>query len=201
MNNKQLNSDQELQAYIIGLALGDGNLSRVRKTTRLRISCDKKYPFLYKKIISSLELLLPNNKVSIVNHPFDGGLDVSVYSNHIETLLGWKAKSGSKFSQKVSVPSWIKESKQYTISCLRGLIETDGSIYNDRGYKMMIFTSIIPELANDFQGMMNSLGFKSHLYKIDKSKLISKFHQQTLYHIRLSKSVSEFLALIKPEKA
>ena len=42
-----LNKDKGLQAYVIGLALGDGNLSNPNgKATRLRITCDKKYPFL-----------------------------------------------------------------------------------------------------------------------------------------------------------
>src|SRR3989338_11058169 len=63
---KNLNSDKELQAYIIGLALGDGNLSNVRKTTRLRISCDTQYPFLLNKIYNSLQLLLPSNKVNVI---------------------------------------------------------------------------------------------------------------------------------------
>ena len=102
--------------------------------------------------------------------------------------------------QKVSIPVWIKEDNKYKISCLRGLIETDGSIYNDRGYRMMMFTSIIPKLANDFYDIIISLGFKPHIYKIDKNKLISNWNQQTLYHVRLSKNVGEFLDLVKPEK-
>ena len=201
MRNKILNQNKELQAYVIGLALGDGNLSKIRKTTRLRISCDKKYPYLYKKIVNSLKLLLPENKVNIVNHPSDGGLDVSVYSNQLEIFLGWKAKGGSKFLQKVSIPIWIWENNEYKISCLRGLIETDGSVYMDRGYKMVIFKSIIPSLANGFYNLVIDLGFKPHLYTVKPKKTdLYQFNQQTAYQVRLSKNVSEFLALVKPEK-
>jgi len=201
MLQKSLNPDKELQSYIIGLALGDGNLSNPNKrAVRLRISCDKNYPTLYKRIAESLQLLLPNNKVSIIDRDLHC-LDISVYSNYLETLLGWRAKGGSKFIQNVSVPSWIKEAREYKISCLRGLIETDGSIYNDRGYKMMIFTSIIPELANDFYNMIVSLGFQPYIYRIGKRKNSKyNFNQQPVYHVRLSKNVAEFLALVKPEK-
>jgi hypothetical protein len=50
--------------------------------------------------------------VSIVDRD-SGCLDVSVYSNHLEKLLGWKAKEGSKFSQKVSIPNWIHKNNKY----------------------------------------------------------------------------------------
>ncbi|KKP32691.1 MAG: hypothetical protein A2360_01700 [Candidatus Staskawiczbacteria bacterium RIFOXYB1_FULL_32_11] len=196
-----LNKDKGLQAYVIGLALGDGNLSNPNgKATRLRITCDKKYPFLITKICKALEKLFPENKVSIVDRD-KGCVDISIYSNHFEKLLGWKAKNGSKFVQKVNVPNWIKENNNYKINCLRGLIETDGSIYNDRGYTMMIFTSVIPALAKDFYDMILSLEFNPHLYLIKRGKTAEyKYSQQDVYHIRLSKNVSKFLELVKPEK-
>lgn len=200
MNSKTLNPNKELQAYVIGLALGDGNLSNIRKTTRLRITCDKKYPVLYKKIFDSLASLLPDNKVNIIDRD-ESCLDISVYSNQLESLLGWKAKGGPKFLQKVSIPNWIQESDKYKISCLRGLIETDGSIYVDRDYKMVIFKSIIPNLTNAFYNLMIDLGFKPRLYTIQPKKTaLYGFNQQVAYHVRLSKNVAEFLELVKPEK-
>jgi len=191
-----LNKDKVLQAYVIGLAIGDGNISNPNgRATRLRITCDKKYPALLEKITISLKNLLPNNKVNIVKRE-KNYVDVSVYSNHLEKLLGWKAKDGSKLIQCVSIPDWIKQNNKYKINCLRGLIETDGSIYSDRGYKMVIFTTIIPELATDVYDIIFSLGFNPHIYKIEnKNRPITQ-----TYHIRLSKNVNNFLDLIRPEK-
>ena len=190
-----------MQSYVIGLALGDGNLSNPNgRATRLRITCDKKYPLLIKRIIKTLRSLLPQNKVSIVDKK-ESCLDVSVYSNHLEKILGWKAKGGSKFYQNISIPSWVKENEKYKINCLRGLIETDGCIYTDRGYKMMIFTTIISKLANDFYDIAVSLGFKPHLYKIKRGTSLYKYNQKIIYHVRLSRNVDKFLNLVKPEKA
>lgn len=192
-----LNPNKELQAYIIGLAIGDGNLSLANgRTPHLRITCDKKYPLLMQRIIDSLHLLLPENKVGVVNRK--GCCDVSIYSTHLEHLLGWKAGKGSKFVKKVSIPMWIWRKKIYKINCLKGLIETDGSIYNDRGYKMMMFVTIIPKLAKDFYEMVSSLGFKPHTYKLTKQN--NYLRKRALYHIRLSKDVNNFLSIIKPEK-
>lgn len=183
-------------AYITGLAIGDGNLSLVRKTVRLRISCDDKYPELILRVVSSLKSLLPQNRVGTVKKK-ENCTDVYVYSNHLENLLGWKAKGGSKDLQKVSVPTWIQENEEYKINCLRGLIETDGAIYIDRGYRMAIFSTIIPNLAEDVFNLINSLGFKSRLYKIPEKKS-THGHK---YQVRLSKDVQRFLDIVKPNKS
>jgi len=42
---RRVSEDKKLHAYIVGLALGDGNLSNPNgRAVRLRITCDKKYP-------------------------------------------------------------------------------------------------------------------------------------------------------------
>ncbi len=194
-SSKPLNGDKFLLAYVIGLALGDGTLSNHIRTVRLRITCDIRYPRLIKKIRRSVQALLPNNKVSIVRRP-ENCVDISCYSNHWEGILGWRAGRGSKIDQKVSVPSWIKDSDQSKVHCLRGLIETDGSIYVDRGYPMVMFTSVIPQLARDVHVMMLSLDFASRFYEIERTE----YPHRPVYHVRLSKKVPDFLALVRPEK-
>lgn len=200
MSCKKLNENKKLQSYIVGLAIGDGNLSNPNgRAVRLRITCDKKYPLLTQRIFNSLKLLLPDNRVSKIDR--DGGcMDISVYSNHLENILGWKANGGSKFLQKVSMPDWVKENNNYKINCLRGLIETDGCIYHDRGYKMVNFTTIIPNLAVDVQNILTSLGFSPNFYKSENKKNKHNSKKQPVYHIRLSKNVNEFLNLVRPEK-
>ena len=46
-----LHADPQLQAYVVGVAIGDGNLSNPNgRAVRLRITCDKKYPALIARI-------------------------------------------------------------------------------------------------------------------------------------------------------
>jgi DNA-binding transcriptional regulator WhiA len=191
-----ISEDKSLQAYVIGLALGDGNLSNPNsRATRLRITCDKQYPLLIKRIVNALKLLFPQNKVSIVERK-ENCLDISVYSNHLERLLGWQSGQGSKFAQKVAIPEWIKQNSGYKINCLKGLIETDGSIYLDRGYKTIQFCTVIPGLALDVLTIMKSLGFSPKIYKIKRKSA----GQQTTSYVRLSKNVPAFLEIVCPEK-
>jgi len=136
-----------------------------------------------------LERLFPNNKVTIVHNKKLSCIDISCYSNQLEPLLGWRAKGGSKFQQQVSVPAWIKRSKKYAKACLRGLLETDGSLYNDRGYLMVNFTSTIAPLAQDVIDIIHFFGFRPHCYKIETK-------HKAKYVVRVSKGVKEFVEAI-----
>ena len=68
----------------------------------------------------------------------------------------------------------------YRKECLRGLFQTDGSLYFDRGYVMANFTSVCYTLIKDVEEMLENISFKTKVRKvIDKGK--------TKYVIRISK--------------
>jgi len=184
-----------LLAYVVGLALGDGNLSANGRATRLRVTCDAKYPELAARIHRALVELFPFNKVSIIPKT-DRCFDISCHSQHWESLVGWRVGKGSKIDQQVSVPDWVKSKPEYVIACLKGLLETDGSIYSDRGYPMVMFASAIPLLAENVAELMSSLGFSPHIYLITHGRA-----WLPIYRVRLSKRVQEFLSIVKPLKA
>ncbi|HLD49923.1 MAG TPA: LAGLIDADG family homing endonuclease [bacterium] len=189
--------DRKTLAYVIGLAIGDGNLSNPNgRAPRLRITCDTRYALLIKRIQKAIQKLLPENRVSLVNRS-KGCVDISSYSKQWEPWLGWKAKSGSKRQQNVSVPEWILQKKEFLVPCLKGLIETDGSIYRDRGYRMVNFVTTIPKLASDVAVMISKLGFKASL-----STFLSKNKKhQTKYTIRICKNSDELVKVLKLSKA
>lgn len=180
-----LNPDKKLQAYIIGVALGDGNLSNPnRRAVRLRITCDKKYPLLIKHIKSRISLLLPENKVSTTNRK--GCIDISVYSNHLKKLL-WKWNKGPKDAQNVSVPKWISKKSEYAKEALRGLLQTDGSIYQDRGYVVVNFVSTTPALSNDVFDMIKNLGYQPNIQRLTQK------NGKIKHTIRISKNTEKFI--------
>src|SRR3989344_1172998 len=145
---RRVSNNKKLHAYIVGLALGDGNLSNPNgRAIRLRITCDVRYEKLNKHIFDSLQKFLPDNKVFVCNKTKRTSVDIVCYSNCLENLLGWKAKGGSKYKQKIKIPDWILANKNFIKECLRGLIQSDGSIYMDRGYKMVNMVSNIESLA------------------------------------------------------
>jgi len=189
-----MSQKQKNLAYIIGVAIGDGNLSNPNgRAVRLRITCDLSYPQIIVRICSALKRLLPNNKVSIIKRA-KTYCDISCYSNSWETILNWKAKNGPKHQQNIHIPNWIKNNKEYCKYCLRGLMETDGSIYFDRKYKMVNFTSIIPQVAQDCTKMIKNIGFKPNIYQVKKN--VKNYR----YTVRISSRVQEFIDCIGLEK-
>lgn len=158
------------------------------RAVRLRITCDKKYPNLIDYIIKNIQIIFPENKVSIVDRK--NIVDISCYSNKWEEILEWKAKNGSKIKQKAKVPNWIKNNPTYIKECLRGLFQTDGSIYYDRNYLMTNFTSANYYLVKDVNEMLFKISFK-----VNERKVVSK-NNHTKYVIRISKDVKKFIKII-----
>lgn len=194
MRLKKVSKNKELLAYIVGIALGDGNLSNPNgRGVRLRISCDLKYPKLIEKIVFSLKTLLPENRVSLVKRP-SNCLDISCYSNRWPEFLGWKVGQGSKLRQDVDIPEWILSKTIFKVVCLRGLLETDGSIYSDRGYNTVMFVSAGKNLADRVYQLITDLGFKPKFYRVPSRQ------GKIAYHVRLARDVGKFLKLVKPEK-
>jgi len=187
-----------LRAYVIGVALGDGNLTNPNgRATRLRITCDPKYPRLVEKFKAALQALLPENRVGLIQRP-DGCIDVSCFSNHLEVLLGWRAGRGSKIRQRARVPDWIVADSAFSVECLRGLIETDGSVYFDRGYPMVMFATASPELAEDFVRMVARVGFQCRSYSVVNRAGYRP--GSIIHHVRMAKKGREFIDLISPQK-
>lgn len=69
------------------------------------------------------------------------------------------------------------------------MIETDGSIYNDRGYTMVNITTIIEPLTCDLIHMIRLLGYSPTLSR-------SKEKCSTKYVVRVTKKSEDFLAAI-----
>lgn len=178
--------DRNTLAYIIGVALGDGNLSNPNgRAVRLRITCDLKYPNLIETIKDKIGIIAPKNKIGTVKKKGSNSLDIYCYSNDWPKVLEWKV--GAKHSQDVRVPLWVKSNRDYKKACLRGLFQTDGSIYLDRKYKMVNYVSCIDSLAKDTLNMLKSLGYKPTVGIVETTRY------KTKYTIRISKNVDQFL--------
>lgn len=188
-------SQQEILAYLIGVALGDGNLSNPNgRAIRLRISCFSGYPKIADEIVQAIKAILPTNKICIVKRPCRC-FDISVYSNKLDELMPWKVGNGSKIKQNAHVPDWILEDQRFSKACLRGLIQTDGCIYTDRGYPMVNFTNNIEQLALDVRKMMEDLGFKPN-----HSKRLNDYGNFK-YTVRISRDAERFIRVLRLYKA
>jgi len=123
-----------LLSEFIGAILGDGNINFYKNgkkvgTYQVKIAGDlekdKDYHLNYlKPLIESIFNL--EARALISKH--ERFLVIS--SKELITFLISKGlKSGDKIKNQITIPSWIKRNKKYLMSCLRGLMDTDGCIY------------------------------------------------------------------------
>jgi len=74
---------------------------------------------------------------------------------------------GNKVRNNVKIPSWIFANKKLLRACIRGLIDTDGSVspITGRSYSYIWFSSQIPALRESFSKATNILGFKTSKWR------------------------------------
>ena len=113
-------------AEFVGIVLGDGGLTDYQLKITFNRDTDAEYADFVKKLIKKLFKLTPR----IIHKKLDKGSDIAVYSkNLVEFLEGNGLRRGNKVRNKADIPLWIKRNNRFQLSCLRGLMDTDGSCY------------------------------------------------------------------------
>ncbi len=108
--------------------------------------------------------------------------------------MPWKVGRGTKLHQKARVPHWVKNDSVYAKECLRGLLQTDGSIYEDRDYRMVNFTNHCQYLAEDVFFLLQEAGFQPTI-----SKTLSKSGNYK-YCVRVARDTDILIRTIKLHK-
>ena len=149
-------------AYLLAAYLGDGCVSKVRNTFRLRIACDSKYPGIIQRLIEAIPYFCPHNSVNVVKIKNSRGVELTCYSN-LWIILFPQHGSGRKHNRKIALETWQQEIvEEYPVEFLRGLIHTDGSrfepvIYN-RVYSRYQFTNRSEDILSLFCSTCRQLG-------------------------------------------
>jgi intein/homing endonuclease len=140
-------------AEFVGILLGDGGITKEQVTITLNTEVDKEYV----NYVSSLGNRLFGQKPHVSDRKDCKATNLR-YSGIklIEFLIKSGLKSGDKVKQQVDVPNWIKSSIKYKISCLRGLMDTDGCIsICTHNYKSKSYVYYNPCFANRSKPLLN----------------------------------------------
>lgn len=120
-------------AYLLGMYLGDGDISKYARTYRLRISLDMKWPGVVSSCTAAVQAVFPHNRAT----PYRPAIAsrcvvVSVYSNHIVCLFPQHGP-GPKHLRHVRLDTWQNEIVQEQPGhLLRGLLHSDGCRFINR---------------------------------------------------------------------
>lgn len=116
-------------AEFFGILLGDGGLTKEQWSITINSIADADYaeylsrstkklfgfePSIYKKKDCNALVVMGSGKKSI------------------EFFTNYGLRVGNKVRQQVGVPGWITRDFSFSISCLRGLIDTDGGIFKHK---------------------------------------------------------------------
>jgi hypothetical protein len=122
-------------AYLLGLYLGDGYVSRDARTYRLRIFLDAAYPMIVDFCRRAIAAVRPANQVWVRQRKTCRCYVVGAYSNHWPCLLP-QTGPGRKHDREIRLSAWQEDLlARDRRSFIRGLIHSDGCrvVANDRG--------------------------------------------------------------------
>lgn len=182
----------EKLAEFIGVMLGDGGMTKYQ----VRISLNKKDDALYAEYLQDVIIDLFRCKPTVRDKKNVRELVISGI-DFVEKLNGLGLVVGNKIKQSISVPNWILKNSQYCKMCIRGLFDTDGSVFLDvhtiRGKRYsssnVAITTYSPKLFGDINRIFRNMGF---------NPTISTKHRVTL---RQREQVVRFFRIIRPSNA
>jgi len=148
-------------AEFIGVYLGDGTITNYF----IRISGDSRYDQEYFDYLSKLVYELFNIHPTIYSEKNKNTFYLLICSKDICSFLNkeFKIKFGDKIRNKMIIPIQIINRKELSIACLRGIIDTDGSV-SRRGNQFCVqFSNNNSYLLNQVYTLANNLGIFTYL--------------------------------------
>jgi len=194
--------ENENLAELIGVLLGDGSISKDYHTITITLNQieEPNYVIYIKKLIKSTLKQEP----SVVDLPNNKAIQLRIYDTGIiDELLSKGLKSGNKVKNQVGIPQWIKKNHRFIISCLRGLVDTDGSIFIRKSNFNAIginFKNNSKLLVEDFREICEKLQIRiSKVYNGWTDSRGKKFRHYKV-SINAKEQVAKFIYIINPMK-
>ncbi len=180
----KIKKDEKL-AEAVGIILGDGNFYISSRCAQLDIALNSKENY-YISYVQELFFQITKIKPSV---KFDSKrncihLRISKKDVVLALLNSTGLKAGNKIKNKVTIPKWIWKKKSYLRLCIRGLMDTDGSLYYLKPHwpnlLQLSFKSNNKKLLKDTWKAFIELGFTpskifGNRFVITRQKEIEKF--------------------------
>lgn len=169
----------EKLAELVGIVLGDGCITAYKhpfkksKYFGLRITCHLYDDLNYvTKHVYDLIIELFDIKPRTYKEKHGKVIRIVVQGEMLVRFLNKLGlDSGNKVKNNQGIPSWIFRNKSYLKGCVRGLIDTGGSVYmcgNGTLFPRIGLDSNIRKLRKDLRNALLSLGFNPLNWVMDK---------------------------------
>jgi len=163
-------------AEFTGIILGDGGISKNQVKITINKVADAQYALFIKNLIKDLFDIEP----SMCSRKKDiSALDIIVSRKKLVEFCHKKLglHIGNKLKQGLDIPAWIKINPEFEKACVRGIMDTDGCIFDEvhrlknksYSYKRLNITSASPELV---KSVFNILGKNGLFPKIKNDRCV-----------------------------
>jgi hypothetical protein len=155
-------------AELLGLYLGDGHISVLPRTQRLRLMLDAKYPMIVRDAAGLLARSVPDNKVG--RQFLHEGRMVTLHAYHQHWIcLFPQHGAGKKHERPIVLEPWQRALVDAAPwSFLRGCIRSDGCAYINRtgryAYLSYDFANLSADVKELFVDVCRSVGVECRLY-------------------------------------
>ncbi len=152
-------------AELIGIILGDGNIT----TYQLRIYFNSEDDKDYIKFVDNLIKRLFDIKPSHYKYKFKKLAALVVSRKELVSFLCKQGLLiGNKVKNGVTIPEWIMKDINFSQSAARGLMDTDGSFFDEHhkykskiySYKVLTFTNYSYPLIEQYKKILKKLGIE-----------------------------------------
>jgi len=172
-------------AEFVGIAMGDGGITKRQVTITLNKYDDKLYALFVAELMENLFGVKPS--------VYDRESVTSIVVSRVQLVDFCESiglKIGNKVKQNFDIPEWIKTNKSFQIACMRGLMDTDGCIFQEvhkiNGknycYARLAFTSYSDALRSSVVKTFEQFGFSPKLrskrnVQLEKNKDIEQYFE------------------------
>jgi hypothetical protein len=140
-------------AELLGLYLGDGHITQMARTQRLRLMLDSKYTTVVEEAAALIARLVPDNKVG--RQYLHAGRMVTLHAYHGHwTCLFPQHGPGKKHDRRIVLESWqhgLVAAAPWAF--LRGCIRSDGCVFINRTGKYEYESYDFTNLSRDIRGL------------------------------------------------
>ncbi|MFA5942197.1 MAG: LAGLIDADG family homing endonuclease [Candidatus Paceibacterota bacterium] len=159
-------------AEFVGIMMGDGGISTYQVIITLHHTDDLEYSVFVTKLIKKLFRVKP----SVYHSEKESVNDIVVSRKELVRYLHELGLPiGNKVKQRFDIPEWIKCDRKFATACIRGLVDTDGSIFTHRykvkskwyAYKKLSFTSASEPLRQSVHTLLKELEFHPRITSKD----------------------------------
>lgn len=176
-----------LLAEFVGIMIGDGGITEYQTVVTTNSEDDREHSQFVAQLAQKLFRIKPS-----LNDRNDSKCTRIVISSKELTnqLVELGLKRGHKLNQGLDVPDWVRKDEEFMKACLRGVFDTDGSIYQERHhrkgktycYSRLSFVSMSPQLRETMYESLRKFGFDPKIrgnrsVNLEQQKDIDMFFQ------------------------